>query len=168
MLRSPLMAAAAAPPVAATAAAAAAAVVTHYTGTGGLLAKITAGLERQGKSPDTAVASDLYAVDQFHIGGASFALRTMAHLAAKERQTLLDVGAGYGGPARTAALEYRCNVVGVDLTPDYVNTGNAMSAWPAVALGDQVELRLGDCTTMVDAGVVAPESMDNGYMIHVG
>ena len=69
--------------MAATAAAAAAAVVTHYTGTGGLLAKITAGLERQGKSPDTAVASDLYAVDQFHIGGASFALRTMAHLAAK-------------------------------------------------------------------------------------
>ena len=40
--------------------------------------------------------------------------------------TLLDVGCGLGGSARFAATRYRCHITGIDLTPEYVDTGQAL------------------------------------------
>ena len=118
---------------------------------------------------------------------------------------MLDVGSGLGGPARTAASAFKCSVLGVDLTEEYVPrpvrpprvgsprvsvppepphdmpvppprrlplplryvaAANAMCAWPQIGLADSVTLVVGDACAM--AAVVADESMDKAYMLHVG
>src|SRR5690348_10502001 len=57
--------------------------------------------------------------DQFHVGGeaATLALAELAGIDATSR--ILDVGGGFGGPARTLAATYGCSIVVLDLTAAY-------------------------------------------------
>jgi len=40
---------------------------------------------------------------------------------------VLDVGGGLGGPARTLAVEFGCDVVVVDFSQEYCNIGRALT-----------------------------------------
>jgi len=84
---------------------------------------------------------DLRHVDQFH-GGALEATRTLAQLgelSAGER--VLDMGGGFGGPARTLAAKYGCQVTVLDPTLAFVEAGRALTE--RVGLQDSIQFHLG-------------------------
>jgi len=70
---------------------------------------------------------DLAPVDEFHIRGrdSTVELAGLAELDAGSR--VLDVGCGLGGSARYLATHFEADVVGVDLTPEYVSLARRLS-----------------------------------------
>jgi SAM-dependent methyltransferase len=95
-----------------------------------------------GKETGTLTPADLAPIDQFHIGGQT-ATRSLAALARiGPTMRVLDVGGGFGGPARTLAATYGCSVVVLDLTEAYCQVGEMLTA--RCDLSDQVTFRHGD------------------------
>jgi SAM-dependent methyltransferase len=90
----------------------------------------------------TATPNVLAPLDQFHGGGkdATRALAGLAEVTAGER--VLDVGGGFGGPARMLAVEYGAQVTVLDLTPEYLHVGELLTA--RMGLTDQVTFRHGN------------------------
>ena len=109
----------------------------HYAHSG-LIQAIENGITRMGKTTDTVTVDDLASVDEFHIGGRKATDDLMGRLAIEPGDHVLDVGCGLGGPARFVADRYKCRVSGIDLTFDYVETGNRLCEW--VGLSDRVKL----------------------------
>jgi ubiquinone/menaquinone biosynthesis C-methylase UbiE len=59
---------------------------------------------------------------------------------------VLDVGGGFGGPARTLAVEFGCLVTGVDLTASYVRAAQALTA--RMRLDDRVSHHVGNALAL--------------------
>lgn len=137
------------------------AVARHYQ-TSGLLDALRQGLAAQGLSPERLSVDDLAAVDEFHIGGRQATVEFHDQLGWKEGHALLDVGCGLGGTARYVASRHRVRVTGVDLTPEYVATGQAVNDW--VGLSDRIGLQVGSALDLP----FAEASFDGAYMMHVG
>jgi ubiquinone/menaquinone biosynthesis C-methylase UbiE len=116
----------------------AAAVDQHY-GFGGIMQKIEAGLRSAGKDTSSLVVDDLASIDEFHTRGRESTLEVAELAGVTPSDLVLDVGCGLGGTARHLADQYGCNVVGIDLTEEYVSVGNRLTE--LVGLSDQVELR---------------------------
>lgn len=136
-------------------------VSEHYAH-GDLLAAIRTGVAKLGKTSQSVSIDDLGPVDEFHIGGrqASREFLDQLELAATDR--VLDVGCGLGGPARFTADRYGCQVAGIDLTAEYIETGRALCDW--VGLAGRIDLTQGSALEMA----YADNSFDSGYMMHVG
>lgn len=136
-------------------------VQDHYT-SGDLLKAICAGVEQIGKSPETVTIEDLAAVDEFHLGGRQATRAFLDQLAISADDHVIDVGCGVGGSSRFAALTYGCRVTGIDLTEEFVDTGNTLSSWVGsdkqvrLFQGDALDLRFPDAT------------FDKAFMLHVG
>jgi sarcosine/dimethylglycine N-methyltransferase len=82
---------------------------------------ITRSIERLAGTTLSALDQrQLDAVDQFHVGGAEAVDRLIPALRLTSGMTALDVGSGFGGPARQVARVTGGNVVGVDLAASYV------------------------------------------------
>jgi SAM-dependent methyltransferase len=89
---------------------------------------------------------DLAPFDQLHSGGRD-ATRELARLAAiGPGKSVLDVGGGLGGPARTLANEFGCTVTVLDLTEAFCRAGQDLTA--RVGLADRVRFRHGDALAM--------------------
>src|ERR1700681_160097 len=88
-------------------------VAQHYSqSTGGdLLTSVLAALEAAGVDVSGQLRyEDMQGVDHFH-GGALAATRTLAKLGElRAAEHVLDMGGGFGGPARTLAAEFGCQV----------------------------------------------------------
>jgi len=136
-------------------------VSNHYTH-GSLTAAIRNGIESLGKTIDSVTVEDLAAVDEFHIGGRPASEHFFDQLDLTSDELILDVGCGLGGPARFAAYRYRCRDDGIDLTSEYVETGQTMCKW--VRLEDRVSLHQGSALAMP----FADGAFDGAYMLHVG
>lgn len=136
-------------------------VADHYT-QGGLLDAIRAGLRKQGLTPQTVTVDALAAVDAFHMGGRSATAALMEQLAPSDTHHLLDLGCGLGGAARYVASRYGCRVTGIDLTPAFVDAGQALCRW--VGLDHRIALFQGDVLALP----FEPEAFDGAYMLHVG
>jgi ubiquinone/menaquinone biosynthesis C-methylase UbiE len=136
-------------------------VETHYNH-GGLLSAIRDGVQRLGKSADTVSVDDLGPVDEFHIGGRVATEIFLDQLDITADDSVLDVGCGLGGASRFAAQRYGCRVTGIDLTDEYVKTGNVLCAW--VGLDNLITLEKGDAT----ATPYPDGAFDTSYMMHVG
>lgn len=136
-------------------------VSTHYTH-GGLVDAIAAGVEKLGKTPATVTLEDLAPVDEFHVGGRVATEAFLDQLGISATDHVLDVGCGLGGASRFAAHRYGCRVTGIDLTPEYVATGNTLCGW--VGLADRIALTVGDATALG----FADATFDRAYMLHVG
>lgn len=134
-------------------------ITTHYR-SDDLFARIIDRLSEDGIS--NPKASDLKPVDEFHIGGTAATEFVIDALAARTGDEILDVGCGLGGPARTIAERSRANIIGIDLSKDYVETGNRLSALTGFA--DSVCLHEGSALDMP----FADNRFDGAYMIHVG
>ena len=136
-------------------------VSEHYSNKG-LLGKIYKGLEKLGIDKNQLTQSDLSSFDEFHIGGSEGTLMLAEKLTMNASSSVLDIGCGIGGPARFLSSEFGCKVSGIDLTADFVNTGNSLT--DQVGLSDKVKL--------IEASALnipfADNSFDISYMIHVG
>jgi ubiquinone/menaquinone biosynthesis C-methylase UbiE len=137
------------------------AVARHYTH-GHLQDAIMAGLAAIGRAPAEVRAEDLAAVDEFHMGGHEATRAVVAHLAPEPGSRHLDIGCGIGGAARYIARSFGCIVTGIDLTPEYVQVGQALTRM--VRLADKLTFRVGSGTDLPfdDA------SFDSASLLHVG
>ena len=136
-------------------------VAKHYAKSG-LADAIRRGIEASGKTIGTVTIDDLAPVDEFHIGGRKASEHFLDKLGFAPDMHVLDVGCGLGGPARFAATRYRCQVEGVDLTPDFVATGNELSRW--TGLHDRVKAQTASALSLP----FADGAFDGAYMLHVG
>lgn len=120
-------------------------IAGHYTN-GSLLDNIHNAIVKLGKTTDTIAIDDLAPVDEFHIGGRLASEGFLGQLGLTLDTHALDIGCGIGGPARFAASTYGCKVTGVDLTEEFVETGNELTKW--VGLSDQISLHQGSALSM--------------------
>ncbi len=137
------------------------AVSEHYLH-GNLLNAIQASLAKLGKTIDNVTIEDLAPVDEFHIGGRLATENFLGQLNLSQKDHILDVGCGLGGAARYVANKYNNRVTGIDLTEEYIETGNALCAW--VNLDKQISLHQGSALSMP----FQDETFDGAYMMHVG
>lgn len=136
-------------------------VSDHYEH-GDLLRAIEAGLAQLGLTPDTATIHDLAPVDEFHIGGRTASTHLLDQLGIRAGTDILDIGCGLGGGARFTATAYNVQITGIDLTHEYIETGQALCRW--VGLDKRVSLQQGSALSMP-----FPDGAFNGaYMMHVG
>jgi SAM-dependent methyltransferase len=136
-------------------------VAGHYEH-GQLLDAIRDGVKAIGKTPSTVTVDDLAPVDEFHIGGRKASEEFVDQLDLAETDHTLDVGCGLGGTGRFVADRYGCRVTGIDLTPEFVETGRVLCDW--VQMADRVELHQGDALEMP----FQEATFDAAVMLHVG
>lgn len=98
-------------------------------------------------------------IDQYHVGGPAAIERLIPHLGLTPGATALDVGSGFGGPARQIARATGCNVVGVDITPAYVEAAQILT--DAAGLAEQTRF------FCADIGAFAHSGFDAAYTVHV-
>lgn len=137
-------------------------IVSRHYQHGDLLNAIRNAIAQLGKTTDKVTLDDLAPVDEFHIGGRVATDRFMSQLNISGDDHVLDVGCGLGGAARYVAGTYRSKVTGIDVTPEYIETGNALCEW----------VRLDQLVTLHHASALdmpfGDESFDAAYMLHVG
>lgn len=117
------------------------AVQNHWTRKG-VLGRIDAVLAELGHDPQRLTPEILATVEHLHTGGIATTRDQAEQLKLTPNSLVLDVGCGIGGPARYLAHTYGCRVEGIDLTPELVATGQALSE--RCGLADRVRLQLGD------------------------
>ena len=102
---------------------------------------------RAAHGPDAPVTPDSLApLDHFHGRGLE-ATKEMVHaLQPRSGEHLIDIGCGIGGPARWIATTFGCRVTGVDLTPDFVAAGVALTE--ACGLSDRVQILQGSALAL--------------------
>jgi SAM-dependent methyltransferase len=84
-------------------------------------------------------------LDQFHIGGPAATDLLIGSLALTAGDRVLDIGSGFGGPARQVARRTGSHVTGIDITPAYVAAAHDLTA--RTGLRDLVEFRVADLAT---------------------
>lgn len=136
-------------------------VSDHYTH-GSLLDSIQASITRLGKTVDSITIEDLGPVDEFHIGGREATEFFLNQLDFSEKDHILDLGCGLGGASRFIASKYNNQVTGIDLTQEYIDTGNILSTW--IGLEEKVTLLQGSVLSLPFDN----ETFDGAFMIHVG
>ncbi len=136
-------------------------VAAHY-GRSDLVESIQAALASAGVAPDAATVEDLAPVDEFHIGGRAATRELAERLELSADLTVLDVGCGPGGTARFLSQEYGCRVVGVDLTPEYVDAARTITGW--LDLSDRIEFHCGSALDLP----FDQDSFDRAVLVHVG
>ncbi len=109
----------------------------HY-GFGGIMEKIEVGLNLAGKNIDSLTVNDLAPVDAFHTRGRESTLEVAELANLNKSDLVLDVGCGLGGTARYLAEQYECNVIGIDLTKEYVSVGTKLTE--LVGLSNMIKL----------------------------
>jgi SAM-dependent methyltransferase len=119
-----------------------------YWGRAGLGQAILDALAAQGKGLEALTVDDLAPLDQFHGGGKPATVR-LAQLA--ELTRVLDVGGGLGGPARTLAAEFGCQVTLVDPTASYREASELLTE--RLGLSDRLTHRPGSALDLpIDDG----------------
>ncbi len=120
-------------------------IKSHY-GQPDLDKNILNAYKKNGKNINELKRDDIASFDEFHIRGRE-ATRDLAFLAdLRKNMTVLDLGCGVGGPARTLAAEYGCLVTGIDLVEEYCQTAEMLTEM--VNLSDSVKFRQGNILDM--------------------
>jgi SAM-dependent methyltransferase len=102
-------------------------VTGHYT-RGDLLRAILDGLAATCADQAELDSDDLSPVDEFHIGGRQATVELVGQLDLRPGLRVLDVGCGLGGVSRYLARRFGVRVVGVDLTPEFVEVARELTA----------------------------------------
>ncbi|MBO0322078.1 methyltransferase domain-containing protein [Muricauda sp. CAU 1633] len=92
----------------------------------GLFEEILTRLENQNIDLKRLQRTDIAGVDEFHVRGAAVS-KELAKTIDIEGKKVLDMGSGLGGPCRMLADEFNCTATGIDLSPEFVRTANALS-----------------------------------------
>lgn len=136
-------------------------IATHYA-QDSLLESIISGITKLGKTPRSVRIEDLAPIEEFHVGGRIATQSLLDQLGLGADDEVLDVGCGIGGACRFAAQRYGCRLAGIDLTPQYIETGRILCSW--VGLADRITLRQGNATALP----YPDATFDKVYMLHVG
>ncbi len=115
---------------------------SRHTMLSGILDAATAA----GHDIDGLSAGVLAPVDHLHTLGLPATLRLAAEAGIAADDVVLDVGCGIGGPARTLATHFGCQLVGVDVTAVYCDAAADLNR--RTGLDDLIEIRLGDATAL--------------------
>src|SRR5262245_40057920 len=116
-------------------------VEAHWTRPG-VLARIDAALTELGHDPPSLSPEILATDEHLHSGGLATARDHAKRVSITEDSRVLDVGCGIGGPARYLAHRFGCRVDGIDLTPELVETGRALTE--RCKLAERVVLQVGN------------------------
>jgi len=102
------------------------AIENQYAKTG-LYDSIIDSLKAKGINLNEVTRSHLSGVDEFHIRGeeVSYEIANQVNLRNKK---VLDIGCGLGGPCRMLAERYNCETHGIDMSPDYIDAAEKLSA----------------------------------------
>ncbi|MBF9035654.1 methyltransferase domain-containing protein [Rhodobacterales bacterium HKCCE2091] len=133
----------------------------HYS-TGRLLPRIDVALKAAGADPDHLTIDDLKPVDEFHTGGIEATAALLDQLEIGPATAVIDLGCGLGGTARHIVHRYGARVSGIDLTPEYLDTGRALN--DRLGLSDWIALEQGSVLDLP----FDPMSADLVTMFHVG
>lgn len=136
-------------------------VSDHYLH-GNLINAIEAALPSLGKTTSTVTIEDLAPVDEFHVGGRLATDNLIEQLNFSAAHHVLDVGCGLGGASRYVATKFNSRVTGIDLTPEYIETGKTLCGW--LNLEGKVTLEQGSALSMP----FEDNAFDGGYILHVG
>ncbi|MDH3666821.1 MAG: class I SAM-dependent methyltransferase [Paracoccaceae bacterium] len=136
-------------------------VAAHYT-SGALTESIMSALAELGVDVSAPKPGDLKPVDEFHTGGHEATEALLAQLSITPETSVLDIGSGIGGTARLIAERFACAVIGVDLTPEFVETATELSN--LAGLGHRTGFRVGSALSLP----VADGGADLALMLHVG
>ena len=136
-------------------------VSNHYFH-GDLINAIKAALPGLGKTTENVTIEDLAPVDEFHIGGRLATDNLIEQLNFSEEHHVLDVGCGLGGASRYVASKFKSRVTGIDLSPEYIETGKVLCSW--LNLDGDITLEQGSALSMP----FQDNMFDGGYMLHVG
>ena len=121
-------------------------VASHYSENPELADVIARNLRSAGSDLKKLTTADFATVDEFHIRGRKATLELAVQMNLNANSHVLDIGSGLGGPARTVAETYGCQVTGIDLTQAFCNAATAMSEW--VGLGKRASFKQGDATNL--------------------
>ncbi len=135
--------------------------VDKYYGQHDLSAKVLDALQRAGTDLDRLTRDDLAPFEEFHTRGRAATRELAAAAGLREGMAVLDVGSGIGGPARTLAGEFGCQVTGLDLTEEYCRAAEMLTA--RVGLSDQVTIQQGNALDMP----FDDETFDGVWMQHI-
>lgn len=117
------------------------AVAAHYE-RAGLYDRLMVRLGEHGI--DAPTRADFSAIDQMHMRGHAGTEDVIAATAMTPGMTVLDLGAGLGGPARVFADVVGAAVTALDLTPSFCAANRAIN--DRVGLADKVTVVEGDAT----------------------
>lgn len=134
-------------------------VAQHYT-TEDLLRRIDEALKEQGVV--IASVDDLKPVDEFHTGGLESTNALLSQIDITPEARVLDIGCGLGGTARHIVHRYGARVRGIDLTPLFIEVGQALNR--RVHLDEAIDLSVASATALP----IADGSIDLVTMFHVG
>lgn len=120
-------------------------VASHYASQE-LETVILEALVKAGKALDRLKPEDLAPIDEFHIRGRKATLELARELGLREGMQVLDVGCGLGGASRLLALEFGCQVTGLDLTAEYCRVASLLAE--RLGLADRVSYRQGNALAL--------------------
>lgn len=136
-------------------------IAQHY-GLEDLIDRIDAGLRAAGADPAHPGFDALKPLDEFHTGGIEATTALLDQLDIRPEMRVLDIGCGLGGTARHILHRYGAHVVGVDLTPEYVDAGKVLN--DRLQLGEGIDLLQGSALDLP----VEDRGFDLATMFHVG
>jgi SAM-dependent methyltransferase len=108
----------------------------------GLRSRLDRALEASGLTNAPIDWRRLAMADQFHAGGIEATREAVSTLDLTAESEVLDLGSGFGGPARLLAGTYGCRVIGIDLTPEYVEIATDLTE--RTGLSDLVSFKVAD------------------------
>ncbi|MCH8978501.1 MAG: class I SAM-dependent methyltransferase [Armatimonadetes bacterium] len=132
----------------------------HYS-TGSLLDRLREAAKKVGIDWGALTPADMAQIDHFHMRGLDATRELISLSGFSTGMTVLDVGCGIGGPARTLAAEVGCHVHGIDLTEEFIEVAREITA--RTGQGDTV--KFGSCSALQLP--FAEASFDGAWMQHV-
>ncbi|MBS2008435.1 MAG: class I SAM-dependent methyltransferase [Cyanobacteria bacterium SZAS TMP-1] len=132
----------------------------HYA-TDGILTRLDKTLLDAGLTGEKIDWDKLTPIDQFHSRGLPATKELAEALGITSGKTVLDVGSGFGGPARYLAAALGCRVTGIELTEVYVEIANRLTE--KTGLSNQITFVAGDALAMP----FEDESFDYAWSQHV-
>jgi sarcosine/dimethylglycine N-methyltransferase len=120
-------------------------VQAHYANAG-LLDRMIDALAKMGEDPDNPSPEAVAMLDQMHVRGDGATIELHDAVGIEPDDSVLDVGCGMGGPARSLASRIGCPVTGLDLTPDFCACARELNF--LLGLEDLVEIVEGSALDM--------------------